>query len=77
MSNQTKRRILFFVAIVAFLMAEALTFYAYSFLWLIEGSPGSHNAPMVNTLGWIYLGAMVVEFVALPYAIVQIYRRLP
>ncbi len=65
------------VAVVAFLVAEALTLYAYSLVWLKEGQPGRHDDPMLKALAWVCLGAMAAEFVALLYSVAQIYKRLP
>lgn len=65
------------VAVVGFALAEVLTFYAYSPLWLAEGQPGRHGDPTLNLLAWIALGAMATELVAFVYVVARIYRRVP
>ena len=75
MSNPSKRTVMIVVAVFAFLVAEAVTFYAYSLLWLAEGLPQRPGDPTLKALAWVCLAAMLAEFVALLYCVVRIYRR--
>ncbi|PYK59131.1 MAG: hypothetical protein DME21_13995 [Verrucomicrobia bacterium] len=49
------------IAVVALVVLEALTFYAYSFLLLLEGQPARHDDPTLKAWAWVLLAAMVLE----------------
>lgn len=51
------------VGLVALVVAEVLTFYTYSLLWLAEGQPKNHGDPQLKAWAWLCLGAMLVELV--------------
>ena len=74
MSSRSKKVV---VAVFAFFVAEAVTVYAYSLLWLAEGQPQHHGDPTFNVLAWVCFAAMVAEFVALLYAVARISKRSP
>lgn len=51
------------VSLAALVVAEALTFYAYSLLWLAESQPKNHGDPQLKAWAWLCLGAMLLELV--------------
>jgi hypothetical protein len=63
------------VAIIALVLAEALTFYGYSLLFLAEGQPGHHGDPKLNAWAWVCLSAMVVEPLAVFCWIAWAYKK--
>ena len=52
------------IAVVVLLCLEAITFYCYSWLFLLEGQPNRHGDPRLKALAWLCLGAMVIEIAA-------------
>jgi hypothetical protein len=60
------------LAIAASIIFEAVTFYGYSWLFLLEGEPQRHNDPQLQTWAGILLGAMFAGFLAFIYWIVRI-----
>jgi drug/metabolite transporter (DMT)-like permease len=60
-SGKTKKIVL---GTVVFILAEAVTFYAYSILFMLEGEPRRHNDPTLKALAWVFLAGMALEFVA-------------
>jgi hypothetical protein len=49
------------VASAVLLIAEALTLYAYSYLFLVEGQPQWHSDPNLKTLAWLCIIAALLE----------------
>ncbi len=58
MTSRTRSSVL---AVVALIVMEALTLYAYSFLFLLEGQPARHDDPTLKAWAWVLLAAMVME----------------
>ena len=49
------------IAAAILVLAEALTFYVYSLLWLAEGQPKNHGDPRSNAWARVCIGAMLLE----------------
>lgn len=60
------------LAIAVFLILEAVTFYAYSWLFMVEGQPARHGDPQLKAWAWVCLGMMLVEFLAVVFWIARI-----
>ena len=54
----------FGIALGAFILAEAVTIYAYSWLFLLEGEPRRHDDSRLQLWAWIYMAAMLLELAA-------------
>ena len=74
MNNNGNRAWRFLAAVFAFLVAETVTFYAYSLVWLAEGQPQRAGDPTLKALTWVCLVAMVAWLVALLYSIGRTFR---
>jgi hypothetical protein len=57
------------VAATILVVLEALTFYAYSLLWLADGQPQNQGSRSLNTWAWVCIAAMVLEVVAVPLVV--------
>ena len=74
MNNNGNRAWRFLAAVFAFLVAETVTFYVYSLVWLAEGQPQRAGDPTLNVLAWGCLVAMVAWLGVLLYSIGRIFR---
>ena len=57
------------VALASLVALEALTFYAYSLLWMADGQPQNYGIRSLNAWSWVCIAAMVLEIVAVPLAV--------
>lgn len=48
-------------AMLVLVVVEALTFYAYSLLWLAEGQPQRAGDPQLRRWAFVCIAAMVIE----------------
>ena len=74
MNNNGNRAWRLLAAACAFLLAEAVTFYAFSWVWLAERQPQRADDPTLKALAWVCLVAMVAWLGALLYSIGRIFR---
>jgi len=54
----------FVIAVAILIVAEAVTLYAWSFLFLLEGEPRRHDDPQLQMWGKVCGAAMLLEFLA-------------
>lgn len=69
MSSRTKSVVL---AVAVFLLLEAITLYAITFLFMLEGEPSRHGDPKLKAWAWVCLGAMLAEFIVFVFWIARI-----
>jgi len=50
--------------IALFVIYEAIVFYVYSFLWLMEGQPKYHDDPTLKFWAWVCIGASLLPVLA-------------
>jgi len=63
------------IAVVAgWVLAEAVSVYALTFLFMLEGQPQRHGDPRLQAWGWVWLGAMLLELVVASYLVIRICR---
>lgn len=63
----TAKRVL--LGLVGLFVLEALTFYAYSLLWLAHGQPQNSGSASMTAWAWGCLVGMLLELIIVPVAL--------